>query len=690
MLKKIYAILGVLSLFILFFLFYYKYVPLVKEFQIALVPILVTIFLVTLISSEWGILFFIFSFPLINNLPYFFGIYEHIPHAPTALVLFLPFLLGWILNRFFFRQTITIKHKIFEPLLIISLLIVVSGIITNFRYSNYFPFKSDSIYELTVNIEGTKSGGAFMSTLFTSLNYLTGFGFFFMLINTVRSKEFIKKILIVLSLSTCISMIFGLYQHFIRLSFGNLPSRIKWSAIAALNATFKDGNSFGAYLSFFIPFVLGLIFFSKGLRKVLFLVLLVSALFLLPSTASISSILGTVISLTFFFIFLIKGILLDLGSGPKSSKKIITITAGVIFVSVILSLGVFLTKDTSTFNKLKKRITQLQSEGNFNKFTGNKINFFWPIAGSMMKDYPVSGVGVGAYIIEISNYAIIMNKTPRPSDSAENYFLQVGSELGILGLFLFLWVLWEILKQVKKCFRHHFMDEKWRYVVIGISSGIVAFFINFMLHTYVGSFEVKYTFWLLIGMIFTLNQFEQPRKRTKLEINKKAKLAYMSIFVFFTATLTYNSFHSLSLEKRSNLFNLKQNFGFYKEEHDGKRKFRWTKAKAGKSIIIKNSVMRLPILASHPDIELKPVNVEIKLIKGYFEEIIILDHLSIRDKSWNNYSFQIPQELLNKEAILIIKTDRTWQPHKELGTPDLRELGVAIGEVTFELPQKDR
>ena len=55
---------------IIFYFFYKKYVPLVTPFQIALIPILFIVFILTIINIRWGILFFIFAFPLINNIPY--------------------------------------------------------------------------------------------------------------------------------------------------------------------------------------------------------------------------------------------------------------------------------------------------------------------------------------------------------------------------------------------------------------------------------------------------------------------------------------------------------------------------------------------------------------------------------------------------------------------------------------------
>ena len=193
--RPVFIILSILYVIALYF-FYFKYIPIVKPFQIILVPILLIVFVLTLISIQWGTLFFIFSFPLINNLSYFFGIDEYIPHAPTALVLFLFFFLGWMVHNAFFKSGYSTGHPIFKPMMLLSFLIAVSGTITFLRYTNFFPFRSDYVYELITNVYGVTAGGAIMSIVFNSLNYLTGFAFLFILFSTIQSKEFVKKAII--------------------------------------------------------------------------------------------------------------------------------------------------------------------------------------------------------------------------------------------------------------------------------------------------------------------------------------------------------------------------------------------------------------------------------------------------------------------------------------------------------------
>ncbi len=79
--------------------FYLKYVPLVTPFQVILLSVLGLLVILTISGIEAGTLFFLFVFPLINNLPYYFGINESVPHAPIALVLFLFYFWAWLIRR---------------------------------------------------------------------------------------------------------------------------------------------------------------------------------------------------------------------------------------------------------------------------------------------------------------------------------------------------------------------------------------------------------------------------------------------------------------------------------------------------------------------------------------------------------------------------------------------------------------
>lgn len=659
-----------------FYFFYCRYVPLVTPFQIILIPILCIVFVLTIINVKWGILFFIFTFPLINNLPYFFGIYGSTPHAPTALVLFLAFFAGWLVHSVFSKSESSFDPPIFKPLILLSLLIFVSGMMTSLRYANFYPFLSDSIYELITNTNGVTAGGAIMSSVFSSLNYLTGFAFFFILLNTVREKEFLKKIAVVLLISTSLAIAFGFFQHYINIELANNPISFTQGFI---NGTFKDAMSFGGYLAVLVPVMLSMIFFFKGALRVFSFLVFISAIFILPNTGSRSSLIALFLSFVFFLGFY----LINLKKQKSFSlKKSVRLGAVVLLIAVVLISVLISSKDSIVYKRLDE-LRIAYKEGGLEKALAERSASQWTMAAKMIVDYPFTGVGIGAFIIELPNYAETAEISLRTTDSAENYFLQVGSELGTMGLFFALWIFWLIFKEIKKGFNSYLSQGRWKHIRIGVSCGIISLFMIFFVHTYIGSYELKYTFWLLVGMLFVIKR-EETEPESKIYFSKKFKIISLCLILIFSGVHLWNSTRSLSLKNRTQLFDLKQNFGLYplEETRDG-REFRWTRGYGGLTIKIEKPVIEIPMLASHPDIEKIPLKVKIYLIKDFFKEKRLLDEVVLTENSWKTYEYYIPEEV-NRQAILLFKVSRTWNPLKTFGTPDPRNLGIAVGKINFK------
>jgi len=652
-------------------------VPLVSPFQATLAPVLFVVFLLTVFKIQWGVLFFIFAFPLINNLPYFFGLYENIPHAPVALVLFLFFFLGWLVHNAIFKPDISLKHNILIPIILFSAFLVVSGLITFFRYANFYPFLSDHVYELVANVNGVTAGGAIMSTVFFSLNYLTGFVFFFILLNTIKSEEFLKKILVVLLISTIMAVGFGLYQHFIDLKFGN---NIRSFGQGLVSATFKDAISFGCFLALIIPVLLSIFLAFKGVIRILSGLAIISTALILPHVGSKSALIALVISLLLFVLYWLKinWRKFNLASG----RRVLSLGAILVLTACMITILLVSFPHSRTSERLRTVVNRYK-KGDIEKILGRRLTYRWKMAAYMIEDYPLTGIGTGAFIIESSNYSEIKSVRFRRAESAENYFLQVGSELGIIGLFFSLWIFWEIFKQIKRSLGKYSPDDRWRYIQIGISCGTISIFLIILVHTFIGSYEIKYTFWLLVALIFCLSRSEKEPGE-KLHFSKGFKILSLVLIVVFGAVHLWNSTHSLSLKSRTEKLGLKQDFGLYQEEKtDDGREFRWTGSYGGQTIKIEKSVIEIPLLASHPNIEKNPVEVKIYLIKDFFREKKLLDEIILTESIWKTYEYDIPEEV-NQEVILLIKVSRTWNPLKITGAPDPRNLGVAVGKIQFK------
>ncbi|MGB8951821.1 MAG: O-antigen ligase family protein [Candidatus Aminicenantales bacterium] len=690
--RPIFLLLAAIHAMSLYF-FYVRYVPLVKPFQIALVPIIFIVLILTTINVRWGTLFFIFSFPLINNLPYFFGLYEPLPLAPTALVLFLFYFLGWLFHNTVHKSELSLKYPILKPIILFSIIIFSSAIITFFRYANFYPFLSDYVYELMTNAFGVTAGGAIMSIVFNSLNYLAGLAFFFMLLNTVKSKEFVKKIIIVLCSSTFLSLIFGLFQHFKDMKLGNNPISI---IQALINATFKDALSFGAYIAIVVPVILGGCFVFKGILRIFSYLVVILSLYMIFFTGSKSGLLGLFISLLIFLILSLINIFNLLKSKSLSWKKINLSSLVIVFliVSLIFSFTIFKESITETITKsiTFSRFKGIIQRRNLDAMFRGRADALWKMAVSMIRDYPLTGVGMGGYIIESSNYSEIYKTPIGTPESAENYILQVGSELGLIGIFFVLWIFWEIVKRMRRSYSIISTNDSNKFVLIGAIAGVISFLVIIQTHTFIGSYEIKYTFWLLVGLIFCMGRIAEAKDKNHCDngLAQKPrwsiglKISSIVFIVLFSGVHLWNSTHSLSLKSRTERFGLKQNFGLDQLEktNDG-REFRWTRSYGGMTITIEKPVIQIPLLASHPDINRKPVKVKIYLVKDFFKQKKLLDEIVLHESVWKTYEYFIPGEV-NQEVILLVKVSRTWNPLKTIGTPDPRNLGVAIGKIQFK------
>ena len=656
--------------------FYIKYVPLVASFQTIFIPILALVFLLTALHFSWGTLLFIFFLPLINNLPYFFGLFEPFPVAPTALVLFLAYFLGWLISRAISKVRMSVPVSLTKPLILFSAVVAISALITFFRFSNFFPILSDGIYELRTNVIGVTAGGAIMSLIFNSLNYLTGVLFLFVLLSVEQPKRFIKPVLGVLCFSSLISLSFGLFQCFHNKMIGNNPISIRSGLI---NATFKDALAFGAYLAIIIPLLLGAFLAFRGLIKWLSLIIIPLSFYMILFSGSKIAFLSSIISVLLFaalcFPLWLKRVKLNKTHILKS--KILLWT--VVFLVAVVIIGFFIV-DEHFRDEIKNSQTYLRFKG-LEHAWNYRMETLWKMALAMVRDYPLTGVGIGGYIIEVSNYAQL-KRIQLKSESAENYVLQVGSELGLIGIFLVFWIGWEILRQMRRSYSKLLFSDNLKFLLIGAIVAIFSFFLNIQLHSHIGSFEVQYTFWLLVGFVFWLGRGDEEREEKVVFSKKFIGLGCLLIFVFGAVHL-WNSTHSLSLKSRTERLGIKQEFGFYQLEKtkDG-REFRWTGSTGGLTLKIEKAIMVIPFLASHPDLQKYPVTVDIYLIKQFFKKIRFLKEIMLRHNIWQSIVFSIPEEVGN-EVIVLFKVSRTWNPLQTIRTPDSRNLGVAVGRIEF-------
>jgi len=171
---------------------------------------------------------------------------------------------------------------------------------------------------------------------------------------------------------------------------------------------------------------------------------------------------------------------------------------------------------------------------------------------------------------------------------------------------------------------------------------------------------------------------------SRIPLSKRFKIGSAIALIIFGGIHLWNSTHALSLESRTLQFHLKQNFGQYQaEKTSGGQELHWIGRNAGFALTISQPVLEIPLQASHPDIERRPVKVQVFLVRDLFREKRQIGEITLRTNERGVYEFRV-SESVNQEAILLLRVSRTWNPLKTTGVPDPRDLGVAVGTIRFK------
>jgi len=676
--RRLWYSVGVLLWAAGFVAFYYKYVPLVPAFQVVLIPALVALLIVTAVRLEWGFGLFILFLPLINSLPYFFGLSGAIPIAPTALVAGLVLGGGWLLHgAFFMADGLRFPGFLRRPLFAWALLLVISALITFWRYTDFVPVLSRSYHDVQVNATGVRAGGALMSSVFTSLNYLTGILVFGIAFRTLRSPEWRKPLIVLISAGTFIALLFGAVQAFFAPKLGNTPY---WIGLHRINATFTDPNALGSQVAVCLPLFLSAMISLRGRMRLFFGAAIGLSLILLPFIGSRSSLIAIAVSLGTL------SVLAVIEAGPEDRRwpmKAAAVAALLILVMIVAGLFI---GPGSLPQRIRQDVGALTDAASISRIANFRLQL-WRAAALMMRTYPFTGVGVGAYIIELPDTFARMGIQASSTDSALNYALQVGSETGFIGLGILLWLWFELFRGLKKSRRHPGQNGSERWIFTGAAGGIAALFAGFVFHTYIGNPEITYLFWVLVALALARPE-AGGEKPNHLNRRPATKFLVFALLVSYTGIHFWNSARSLSPVVRAEAAGQESDFGLYEKETDSRGVvFRWTRRSAGFSIRNLSPTMVIPMQVSHPDVERNPVHVRVFRTDRHFRMRRLIQDVAFQHPGWMN--FECPtQASPHDQLFFMFDISRTWKPGEMTDVRDPRSIGVALGEAWFRVPSE--
>ncbi len=297
----------------------------------------------------------------------------------------------------------------------------------------------------------------------TSLNILTNLfvyaAIYFLIVNNLRSEKQVKRLIIVLLLTSLALGTYGLLQYFniLRLTPSiTIPRRV--------SSTYYNSNHYGGYLAMITPIPVALFLFSRlGWKTLLFAalsILLVVNLALSYSWGSVAfgvgvifliimrirvskrRVLATAIAICGLLLFVLMGALVMLGPTPQLTQN--------------------------TWAARYSRMVEIADPSLFFRL------FMYKKTIPLILDRPLLGTGLGTFIYAFTPY--------RPPDLkvlwnyAHNDYLQISSEMGFIGLAAFLFF---VITALTKGFNALKSTSNFnRAIILGALAGILSILVH--------------------------------------------------------------------------------------------------------------------------------------------------------------------------------------------------------------------
>ncbi|MCK5852649.1 O-antigen ligase family protein, partial [bacterium] len=459
-----------------------------------------------------------------------------------------------------------------------------------------------------------------------------------------------------------------------------------WPWMNRINATFFDPNALGSYLIIAVPIALAGFILLISIYRWLIAPALVLAggfilccVFFMASSGSRISFVGLVLFiffvLTFFLIIKIEKL------KTKVSSKIFK---GIAAFSIILYLSMIcfvvystpsiiqMVKSNPKLSKttIAKRLDKMdvRSVGDIYKNIKKDRGVYARIAMKMIKEVPLTGVGLGSFITELPNYRKLTNELVYVPDTACNYYLQIGSEQGLitLAIIFLIFVVW---------FR------KWLHVMhnagvlmywIVVGSGIASMLVVFLFGMHTLAHEIQCLFWICLAQPF----IAQPEGWKEQSGSKYLKLLIFLICVVYFCT----SMSKLSLEKQKKKFGWKDKSQFYQWENWPDPKVplvRYSKKESSEEIKCAGIIMEQKWCALYPDIEENPVIVSFQLGNQ-------VTNLTVENNDWHTMKIRVSPENNNKKFLYSVNVSRTWKASAFGMSNDKRRLGLLLNKISWK------
>ncbi len=296
--------------------------------------------------------------------------------------------------------------------------------------------------------------------------------FFFVVINTVKTKKQFFDLCRTFAISGFLVCLYGLYQYIFKPGGAEawIDEEMFEGIAMRIYSTLENPNVLGEYILLVMPVAIALMWRSDKLGSRLFYLALIA-------------VMGAALILTFS-----RGCWIAI---MVAAALYVTFVCGKLWGLLLLALPIlpFVIPETI--------IHRFASVGDMSDSSTSYRVYIWMGTLLMLKDFWISGIGMGEQafnkVYPFYSYSAIV------APHSHNLFLQVWVETGIGGLLGFLLILIAWFKQL--CFGHKTtQDKKLKTMLVAIGSAVFAFMVQGMFDNCFYNYRVFMIFWFMLSL----------------------------------------------------------------------------------------------------------------------------------------------------------------------------------------------
>ena len=432
-------------------------------------------------------------------------VYEFRINQEMILKLFVIIALNlWIIKLLYIEEFNWCKNKINWPIYLYIIIISLSLAISNARVVN-------------------------LRDYIIFISYII---IYFLIINNVDNKKELNSFIKIFFVISFLISIYALIQYYgFDLYFNDLER---------ITSTIGQKNWISNYLSMIFPIIFSYFLLEKIQKNKIIYFFLLSIIYttlMICQSRGIWISIGLTVTIAIYIIFKFK--LFEVFH--KNKKWLVLLLVTFLIITIIYSTDNPLNKSAITVSQ------RALSTFDENDPSINTRFLIWNTTLKMIKDRPIFGSGIGTFKMNYLNYqAEFLQSNPYyikysgKAKEAHNEYLQMGAELGIIGLGIFLSILFIFFLMVVKYFNKE-KDDRKKIIVFGLSLGVFCFLIHslftFPLHVpALGS-----AFFIILGLtVVYVGDFNLSKIKKEININNSPLKVVINILVLLLMIVAIN------------------------------------------------------------------------------------------------------------------------------------------------------